>query len=158
MKPSTYKKRAIASIARDSVFLNRHSQPDRIIRRVHQILPRAQITLGSLDRCVAEQQLDLLKLATGCAAQLGTSAPEVMGRDSRNANLRRITTEHLPHDFLAEALTSNRTAAIHRAKYVARSDAGRDGPRIDRYLHPRRHRRSPHPSVFSDEIDDAPAP
>ena len=35
---------------------------------MNQILLGAQVSLGGLDRCVAEQQLDLLKLATGRAA------------------------------------------------------------------------------------------
>jgi hypothetical protein len=48
--------------------LDSHSQLDCIVRRIHQILLRTQVSLGRLDRSVPEQQLNLLKLATCRAA------------------------------------------------------------------------------------------
>src|SRR6266849_1955948 len=67
---------AIDSIAAPSVeFLNGQSQLDAVIRRMHQILPRSQISFGRLYRRVAQKQLDLLKLAAGSAAHFRATAP-----------------------------------------------------------------------------------
>jgi hypothetical protein len=106
---------------------------------------------------VAEQQLDLFKFAARRAAQLRARPPQVMGRDAGNSNLGRVALEHLPDDLFAEALSVNGSAAIHRPEDVSGGDAGRGCPRINRYLHPRWHRRGPHAAMLSNEIDDAPA-
>src|ERR1035441_1485007 len=45
-------------------------QLDPVVRSMHQILFGAEVPLGRLDRCMAQQQLDLLKLAAGRAAHL----------------------------------------------------------------------------------------
>ncbi len=123
---------------------------------MNQILPRPEIPLGGLDGSVAQQQLDLLKFAAGRAAELGTGTPQVVRRNAGNANLSRVTPEHLPHDLLAEALASNCAATIHRTEYVPAGNTGSRRPRINRHLHPRRHRRSADTAVLSNEIDNAP--
>jgi hypothetical protein len=43
-----------------------------------QILPRSQISLGGLDGRVAQQELDLLEVATEGAAELGARPPEIV--------------------------------------------------------------------------------
>ena len=48
--------------------LCRHSQLDCIVRGVHKILLRAEIPFRRLNGSVAQQQLDLLKLAAAGAA------------------------------------------------------------------------------------------
>jgi hypothetical protein len=50
------------------------------------ILLGAKIALGRLYGGVAQQQLDLLKLATRGTAELRACAPKVMGSDTRDAN------------------------------------------------------------------------
>jgi len=52
-----------------------HSQLDPIVRGMNEVLLRAQVPLRCLDTRVAEQQLDLLKLATSRTAQLNRRAP-----------------------------------------------------------------------------------
>jgi hypothetical protein len=83
-------------------------------------------------------------------------AAQIVGRNAGNANLDRIPPEHLPDDFLAEALARNGAAASHWPENMSGGDARRRSPCIDRHLHPRRHRRGADAPVFSDEIDDAP--
>ena len=46
-----------------------------------QILFAAEIALGRLDRCVAEQELNLLQLAPVGVAQLGTGPAQVVRCD-----------------------------------------------------------------------------
>jgi hypothetical protein len=56
------------------ILLYRHSQLDHVVWRVDQILLGAQVTLGCLNRRVAQQQLNLFKLATTSTAQFGARA------------------------------------------------------------------------------------
>src|SRR6266404_2182059 len=121
-----------------------------------QILSRAQIPLCSLNRRVAEQKLDLLKLAAGSSAKLGARASQVVGCDAGNANCRGILPEHLPDDLLAQAFACYAARAVHRAEYVTINDSSARRPCVNRHFHPRRHRRGPNPTVLSDEVNDAP--
>jgi hypothetical protein len=75
-----------------------------VIRGMNEVLLRAEISLGRLDRSVAEEQLNLLKFATRRSTQLRAVTAEVMRRDAGNADRRRIRLEHLPHNLLAQAL------------------------------------------------------
>jgi len=43
-----------------------------------EILLAAEIAFRGLDRCVSEQELNLLKLTTAVVAQLRTSPPQVV--------------------------------------------------------------------------------
>src|SRR6516162_9202779 len=54
-------------------------QSQVVIHRLLQILPRSQVALGSLDGCVAQQELNLLEVPTGFAAELGAGPPHIMG-------------------------------------------------------------------------------
>jgi hypothetical protein len=57
------------------VSLDCHPESNPIVRRMNQILLSAKVSLCRLNRCVAQKQLDLLKLATGGAAHLRATAP-----------------------------------------------------------------------------------
>ena len=70
--------------------LNCHPQLDRIIGGINQILLRSQIPFGGLDRRVAEQQLNLLKLPAGGSAHFRAASPQIMGSDSGNTSRRRV--------------------------------------------------------------------
>jgi hypothetical protein len=130
---------------------------DRIIRCVSEILFRAKIPLGRLDGSVAEQHLYLLQFAGGGAAQLRACASKVVRRNAGNTDLGGIASEHLPNDLFAQALASNGSPAAHRAENMTDAHVGDRSPRVDRHLHPGRHRRGANPAVFSDNIDNAPA-
>jgi hypothetical protein len=65
--------------------LHCHSELDPIVRRMHEILLRAEVQLGRLDRRMAKQQLDLVKLAASGAAHLRATTPEVVACDAGDA-------------------------------------------------------------------------
>ena len=79
------------------------------------------------------------------------------GARGRGCHLGGIPPEHLPDDLLAQTLATDTRPPVHGTEHVTVGDAGRRCPRIDRHLHPGRHRRGADPPVLSDEIDDAPA-
>jgi hypothetical protein len=55
-----------------------HSEIEKIIHWMPEILLAAEIAFRGLDRCVTEQELNLLKLTTAVVAQLRTSPPQVV--------------------------------------------------------------------------------
>src|SRR5579864_2157643 len=80
-----------------------------------------------------------------------------MRRDAGEAHVFSILLEHLPDDLLTQTFAANSIGTIHGPEDVTIRDAGRSGPRIDRKLHPGRHRRGADASVLSNEIHNAPA-
>ncbi len=60
---------------------------------MHEILLRTQVSFGCLDRCMAEEQLNLLKLAAGSPAHLRACPAEVVGGNARRSDRRRLLLE-----------------------------------------------------------------
>jgi hypothetical protein len=99
-----------------AIALLRHSQPNAIVLRMNEILLRAEVSLGGLNRRMAEQQLDLLKLATCATAHLRATAPQVMWGDSGYARRRRIWLQVLPDDLFGHAFALHLVRAVHRSQ------------------------------------------
>ena len=106
---------------------------------------------------MAEQQLDLLKLASGGSAELCARPATIMRRDAGDASLGCIPLEHLPDDFFGHGLALYLVASIHRAEYAALAQTGCGSPGVDRDFHPSRHRNGAHAAVLADEVNDTPA-
>jgi hypothetical protein len=58
-----------------------HSEVEKIVHWMPEILFAAEIAFRGLDRCVPEQKLNLLKLTASIVAQLCTRSPQIMWRD-----------------------------------------------------------------------------
>src|SRR5712691_11256199 len=120
-----------------------------------QILSCAEVPFCGLDRSVTEE-------ATGSAParrprpDTTSRIAAVMRRDAGNTNSRRVLPQHLPDNLLAQALASHSVASIHGPENIAIRHARRRGPRVDRDLHPIRHRRGADAAVLAHEVDDAP--
>ena len=54
------------------------SEVKKIVHRMSEILFAAEIAFRRLDRCMAQQELNLLQLAAARVAQLRTGSPQVM--------------------------------------------------------------------------------
>src|SRR5579863_8904497 len=98
---------------------DRDSQLDTVVGRIHQILLGTEIPLGRLNRCMAQEQLDLLKLAACGPAQLRAGPASVMRCDAGDAGIDRILPEHLPDHLFGHSLALHAVAAVHRAEYAA---------------------------------------
>ena len=77
-----------------------HSEIEKIIHWMAEILLAAEITFRGLDRCVTEQELNLLNLATAVVAQLGTSSTQVVRRNVTQTCFATAIPDHTPHDIL----------------------------------------------------------
>jgi hypothetical protein len=73
----------------------------------------AKISLCRLNRGVPQQQLDLLKLASGGPAELRARTAEVMGRDAGNAGGLGVGFDELPNDLLTQSLAPHSVCSIH---------------------------------------------
>src|SRR5580704_1522244 len=76
------------------------SEVKKIIHRMSEILFAAEIAFRGLHRCMPEQELNLLQLATARVAQLGTSSSQVMRCNMLQARSLAATLHHVPHDIL----------------------------------------------------------
>ena len=74
---------------------------------MNEILFRAKVPFGGLDRRVAQEQLDLLQLAPGGPAQFRRGAAAIMRRDARDAGSLGVRSEHLPDDLFGKDLASS---------------------------------------------------
>ena len=57
---------------------------------MRQVLSGPEIPLRRLNRRMAEQELNLLEIAAGAAAQLRAGAAQVVRRELGDADLRRV--------------------------------------------------------------------
>ena len=58
-----------------------HSEVEKIVYRMPEILFTAEIAFRGLDRCMPQQKLNLLKLPAAVVTQLRTGPPQVVRGD-----------------------------------------------------------------------------
>ncbi len=97
-----------------------------------QILLGPEVSFCRLNGRMAKQQLDLLKLAAGRAAQLRACATSVMGGHAGDADRLSVLPEHLPDDLFSQAFTRRAISTVHGAEQVAAHQSGRGGPPVNR--------------------------
>jgi hypothetical protein len=123
---------------------------------VNEILFRAQIPLGGLERRVAQEQLDLLQLAPGGPAELRSGPSAITRRDAGDSGSLGEWPEHLPDHLFGKDLALHLVGSMDRPENVSVRHAAPNSPGINRYFHPNWHPHSPHARVLPEEIHDAP--
>jgi hypothetical protein len=63
------------------------SDAEIVVHSDHNLLLGAKIALCGLNRRMPEQELDLLEIASGLAAELGAAPAQIMDPESLDANL-----------------------------------------------------------------------
>jgi len=82
------------------LLLGIHSEVEKIVYWMPEILFAAEIALCGLDRCVPQQKLNLLQLTAARVAQLGTGSAQVMRGDVLQARPFAATLDYVQHDIL----------------------------------------------------------
>jgi hypothetical protein len=105
---------------------------------------------------MAQQHLNLLKLAAPGPAELSASAPEIVRSDAGNAGCVCVGLDQLPDDLFRQDLAAGSVCAINGPEHAPVCQHGSRSPGIDRRFHPVRHWGSTDPAVLANEIHDAP--
>ena len=83
-----------------------------IIYGIFDLLLRAQVTLGSLDRYVAGQELDLFEFAAGNMAESGAGSPQIVGRNLFNPDALREIPNDVPHHLFSYTISPDAPALL----------------------------------------------
>ena len=88
-------------------LLRIRSEVEKIVHRMPEILFAAEIAFRGLDRCVPEQELNLLKFAAAVVAELRTRPAQVVGGNVLQPGFLAAGPDHVPDNVLGD------TTALH---------------------------------------------
>jgi hypothetical protein len=77
-----------------------HSELEKIVHGMAEILLAAEITFRGLNRGVSQQELNLLQLSSAIVTQLRTGPPEIMRRDVLQPGSLATGSDHVPDNVL----------------------------------------------------------
>jgi len=123
-----------------------------------EILFTAEITLRCLDRCMPQQELDLLQLATTCVAQFRAGSPQVMRRNMFQAHSLAATPDYVPHDILRDAFSPHLSLSGNPSKDPSLCDLGCHYPLIECRFDPLWNRHRADVAALADQVCDRPVP
>jgi hypothetical protein len=107
------------------LWLHLHSEVKEIVDRMPEILFAAEITLGRLDGCMPQQELNLLQLATVAVAQLRAGSPQVVRCNMFQARSLAADLDDVPHNILRDTFPPYLVGSRHRSKDPSVRDLGR---------------------------------
>jgi hypothetical protein len=141
-------------------FLRLHvlSKGKKIIYRMAEILLAAEILFGCLDRCMAQQELNLLQLAAARVAQLRTGSPQVMRRNMLQARSLAATLDHVPHDILRDAFSPYLSHPGDGSKDSSLRDPRCCRPLIERRFNPLGNWHRSNVAALADQVHYRPMP
>jgi hypothetical protein len=119
-----------------------------------EILFATEITFRRLDRCMPEQELNLLQLAAAIVAQLGTGSPQVMRCNMLQACSLAATLDYVPHDILRDAFPPYLSPSSDGTKDPSLRDLGRSCPLIERRFYPYWNRNGADVAALADQVYD----
>ncbi len=127
-----YSSRNRGGLLRDQGSQLLQLQSNRIIDGMGEGLFGAEVAFGGLDGAVSEQQLDLLQIPAGLAAELGAGAAQVVRRQPAQLRLLCIAHHQPPDGFFVPHLRAGKhVGLVDRTEDPAGADPGRPEPDID---------------------------
>ena len=134
------------------------SKVKKVVYRMSEILFAAEIAFRSLDRCVSEQELNLLKLATARVAQLSAGSPQIMRCNMLQARSLAARLAYVPHDILRDAFPPHLSHPGDGSKDSSLRDAGCSNPLIECGFDPIWNRNGADVSALADQVHHCPVP
>ena len=123
-----------------------------------QILFAAEIAFRSLDRCMPQQELNLLQLATTRVAQFRAGSAQVMRRNMLQACSLAATLDYVPHDILRDAFSPHLSRSGDPSKDPSLCDPGCYDPLIECRFHPVRNGHGADVPALANQVHHCPVP
>src|SRR5580692_7859307 len=128
----------------------------KIVDRVSEILFAAEIAFCRLNRCVAQQELNLLQFTAAIMAEFRAGPPQVVRCNVLQACSRAAGSDHVPHDILREAAAPHLSPSGDRSKDFALRNPSGSGPLIESGFHPVRNGHGADAATLADQIHGCP--
>jgi hypothetical protein len=132
------------------------SEVKKVVYRMSEILFAAEIAFRRLNRCMAQQELNLLQLATARVAQLRTGSPQIMRCNMLQARSLAAGLYYVPHDILRDAFPPHLSRSGDGSKDPSLRNPGRDRPLIERRFYPFWNRHGADVAALADQIHYCP--
>ena len=123
---------------------------------VLKILLASQVVLGHQNRCMAEEELNLLQLASIDVTELRKCSPQIVRREMVKLHSLGTVPNHIPDHVFRDAFASCGSMPAYCPKDSAVCDTRCRRPPIDCALCPTRHRNRADMAALCDEIRDCP--
>ena len=132
------------------------SEVKKIVHRMSEILFAAEISFRRLDRCMSQQELNLLQLTAAIVAQLRAGPPQVVRCNVLQACSLAAGSDHVPDNVLREAAAPHRSVSGNRSKDFALTNSSGSCPLIESGVHPVRNGHRANVATFANQINNGP--
>ena len=134
------------------------SELKKVVHWMSEILFAAEIAFRRLDRCMPQQELNLLQLATAAVAQLRTGSPQVMRCNVLQACSLAAGLDYVPHDILRDAFPPHLSRSGKPSKDPSLCDLGCYYPLIECRFDPLWNGHRADVAALADQIYHRPVP
>jgi hypothetical protein len=138
------------------LLLRIRSEVEKIVHWMSQILFAAEIAFRGLNRCVAQQELNLLKLATAVVAQFRTGPAKVVWCNVVQTCSLTAISDDIPNNVLRDTMPPDFSLACDRSEDFALRNVGSTRPLVKRGFDPVRDGHSANVATFADQVDHGP--
>ena len=130
----------------------------KIVDRVSEILFAAEIAFCRLNRCVAQQELNLLQFISAIMAELSAGPPQVVRCNVLQACSLAAGPDNIPDNVLRDAAAPHLPPSSDRSEDFALTNPGGACPLIESCFHPVRNGHGADVTALADQIHHGPAP
>src|ERR1035438_2021663 len=141
---------------RDSAGLRPWLNPNPIIDRRPDTLPRSQVLLGRLNRDMTEQKLDLIQLTARTPAQPSAGSSQVVRCKRRDTCAPGRRLHYVPYCLFADTVPEHSAHAADPAKDFPSINRSGAEPIDQLQIHPFGHRDSAYMTSLANEVHDGP--
>src|SRR2546425_9576657 len=132
------------------------SELKKVVHWMSEILFAAEIAFRGLERCMPQQELNLLQLATATMAQFRAGSAQVMRRNMLQARSLAATLDYVPHDILRDAFSPHLSRPGNGSKDPSLRDSGCYRPLIKRGFDPLRNGDGANVATLADQVHHCP--
>ena len=132
------------------------SEVEKIVHWMPQILFAAEIAFCCLNRCMAQQELNLLQLTAAIVAKLRAGPPQVVRCNVLQACPLAAGSHHVPDNILRETAAPHLSSSSDGSKDLALTYPSSSCPLIESGFHPVRNGHRSNVSTFANQINHCP--